>query len=187
MGQVFFRAIACGAAGLVAWLLTEPFNDRFIPIDPTQQQAGSGQMWLILLIGALVGLVAGALHGIARGSKRHAIESGLLGLVFGGIGAIFGANAGSVLAGLVMQVPAGGIAYMDMPGRMVARALALFPIGLFMGLAIGATLRSKRGVIAGLLGGAVGGLFVGFAFDSLAGMIGQTMGTLSSGAAPPEG
>ena len=81
MGQVLFRAAACGFAGLVAWLLTEPFADRFIPMDPNKQPSGSGQLWLILLIGALVGLVAGLLHGSARGSRRHALESSALGFV----------------------------------------------------------------------------------------------------------
>lgn len=187
MGQVFGRAIACGAAGLLAWLVTEPFTDRFIPIDPAQRQAGSGQMWLILLIGAFVGLTAGAMQGIARGSKRHAIESGLLGLVFGAIGSVFGANVGSVLSTMIMNVPPGGVAYMDLPGRVIARALALFPIGLFMGVAIGMTLKSKRGIMAGLLGGMVGGVFVGFAFDTFAGALGQVMATTTSGVAVPDG
>ncbi len=187
MGQVFGRAIACGAAGLLAWLLTEPFNERFIPADPNVAREGSGQMWLILLIGALVGLAAGAMHGIARGSKRHAIENGLLGLVFGAIGSVFGANFGTVLSSAIMDVPAGGIHHMSGPSLIIARALALFPIGLFMGVAIGMTLKSKRGIIAGLLGGAVGGLFVGFAFDTLAGTIGQVMATTASGVEVPAG
>jgi pSer/pThr/pTyr-binding forkhead associated (FHA) protein len=187
MGQVFFRAIACGLAGLFAWLVTEPFADRFIPLDPSKQQQGSGQMWLIILIGSLVGLTAGALQGMARGSRRHAIEMGLLGLVFGAIGSTFGAQIGAAISTVVMQVPAGGVAYMDMPGRMIARALALFPIGLFMGLAIGLTLKSKRGVMAGLMGGLVGGLFVGFAFDTLAGMIGNLSANVQSGVEIPEG
>jgi pSer/pThr/pTyr-binding forkhead associated (FHA) protein len=186
MGQVFFRAIACGAAGLLAWLITEPFAPRFIPSDPTQVRTG-GQDWLILLIGALVGLTAGALHGVARGSRRHAIESGLLGLFFGAIGSTLGASVGTMLSSMIMDVPRGGIALMDMPGRMVARALALFPIGLFMGVAIGATLKSRRGLIAGLFGGMVGGVFVGFAFDTLAGMIAQLMVSAQAGVEPPPG
>ncbi|MEX2244776.1 MAG: FHA domain-containing protein [Fimbriimonadaceae bacterium] len=186
MGQVFFRAIACGAAGLLAWLITEPFAPRFLPSDPTQAQAG-GQDWLILLIGALVGLTAGALHGVARGSRRHAIESGLLGLFFGAIGSTLGASVGTMLSAMIMDVPRGGIAMMEMPGRMIARALALFPIGLFMGIAIGATLKSKRGLIAGLFGGMVGGVFVGFAFDTLAGMIAQFMVSAQAGVEPPPG
>jgi len=185
MGQVFFRAIACGAAGLLAWLVTEPFASRYIPTDPNQARFGAGQDWLILLIGALVGLAAGALHGVARGSRRHAIESGLLGLFFGAIGSTLGASVGTMLSFGIMDVPRGGIAMMDMPERMVARALALFPIGLFMGIAIGATLKSKRGVVAGLLGGMVGGLFVGFAFDLLGDIIGpmfaQTAGSPPAG------
>ena len=185
MTQVLFRAAVCGLAGLLAWLVTEPSADRFMPIDPTKQPSGSGQIWLILLIGALVGLAAGALQGLARGSRRHTIESALLGLVFGAIGSTFGAQVGTVLATMVMDVPPGGIAHMDMPQRAVARALALMPIGVFMGLAIGATLKSKRGVVAGLMGGLVGGLFVGFAFDPL----GNVLGPLLSGssAEPPPG
>jgi pSer/pThr/pTyr-binding forkhead associated (FHA) protein len=185
LNQVLFRAAVCGLAGLLAWLVTEPSADRFIPIDPTKQPSGSGQIWLILLIGGLVGFAAGALHGLARGSRRHTIESALLGLVFGAIGSTFGAQVGTVLASMVMDVPPGGIAYMDMPERAVARALALMPIGVFMGLAIGATLRSKRGVVAGLMGGLVGGLFVGFAFDPL----GDVLGPLLAGASadPPPG
>ena len=187
MGQVFFRSIACGTAGLLAWLVTEPFADRFIPIDPSKQPIGAGQTWLIFLIGALVGLTAGALQGIARGSRRQAIENGLLGLVFGAIGSTIGASIGAQLAAMIMHVPAGGIAYMDMPGRMVARALALFPIGLCMGVAIGATLRSKRGLVAGLMGGTVGGLFVGFGFDLLAGTVSQTLLSAGPTVTPPPG
>ncbi|MCH8980179.1 MAG: hypothetical protein IH945_13210, partial [Armatimonadetes bacterium] len=158
MGQVLFRAFACGLAGFVAWLVTEPFAPRFISIDPNAVPAGSSTV-LILLVGGLVGCVAGALHGVARGSRRHMIESGLLGLIFGAIGSTVGGNIGALLASGIMDVPVGGIAYMDMPGRMIARALAFLPIGVCMGLAIGMTLKSKRGVLAGLLGGMIGGLF----------------------------
>lgn len=187
MGQVFFRAVACGIAGLLAWLVTEPFAARFIPIDPQQAPEGGGQMWLILLIGALVGLTAGALQGMARGSRRHTIEMGLLGMVFGAIGSTFGAQVGALLAVGIMQTPPGGVAYMDLPGRIVARALSLFPMGLFMGAAIGLTLKSKRGFMAGLMGGLVGGLFVGFAFDTLAGVIGNFSANLQTGVEVPPG
>ncbi len=187
MGQVFFRAIACGLAGLVAWLVTEPFADRFMPKDPSLHSVGPGQTWLIILIGALVGLAAGSLQGLARGSRRHAIEMGLLGLVFGAIGSTLGSQVGAMLASAIMDVPQGGVAYMPLATRVVARALTLFPIGLFMGAAIGATLKSKRGFLAGLMGGLVGGLFVGFAFDTLAGMIGNFSANVQSGVEIPAG
>lgn len=187
MGQVLFRAVACGVAGLLAWLVTEPFAARFIPVDPQRAPEGGGQMWLILLIGALVGLTAGGLQGLARGSRRHTIEMGLLGMVFGAIGSTFGAQVGGLLAAGIMQTPPGGVAYMDLPGRIVARALSLFPMGLFMGAAIGLTLKSKRGFMAGLMGGLVGGLFVGFAFDTLAGVIGNFSANLQVGVEVPPG
>jgi pSer/pThr/pTyr-binding forkhead associated (FHA) protein len=187
VGQVLFRAVACGVAGLLAWLVTEPFAARFIPEDPNAAPQGGGQMWLILLIGALVGLTAGALQGMARGSRRHTIEMGVLGMVFGAIGSTFGAQVGAILASAIMQAPPGGVAYMELPGRIVARALSLFPMGLFMGAAIGLTLKSKRGFMAGLLGGLVGGLFVGFAFDTLAGLIGNFSANLQVGVEVPPG
>ena len=186
MGQVLFRALACGLAGLVAWLVTEPFTERFIPIDPNAPPVGSSAV-LFLLVGGLVGGVAGALHGLARGSRRHMIESGLLGLIFGAIGSTLGATVGSVLTNMIMHPPVGGVHHLDFAPRMIARALQLMPIGLFMGVAIGLTLKSKRGLVAGLLGGLIGGLFVGFGFDLLGALITPATSTLASGIQTPPG
>ena len=151
MGQVFLRAIVCGLAGFFAWALTEPFAPNFMPLDPSVPMEGD-QSLLILLIGGFVGAAAGITHGLARGSRRHMIESGILGLIFGAIGSTLGITIGAVLANGIMDVPIGGIAHMDMPGKMIARAVNLLPMGVCMGLAIGLTLKSKRGVLAGLLG-----------------------------------
>ena len=170
MRQVFFRAIVCALAGFLAWAVTEPFAPTQLPLDPNVP-VKSNESMLILLIGGLVGLAAGVAHGLARGSRRHVIESGVLGLIFGAIGSTFGSQIGVVLVNMMMSVPNGGIAYMDMPGRMIARALALLPIGVCMGFAIGLTLKSKRGMMAGLLGGMIGGIFVGFGFDTISGLL----------------
>ena len=40
MGKVLFRSALCGVAGLVAWLVTEPFAARFISADPNKAPDG---------------------------------------------------------------------------------------------------------------------------------------------------
>lgn len=186
MGQVAFRAIVCGLAGFLAWALTEPFASNFMPIDPSVPMESNDAV-LILLIGGFVGAAAGITHGLARGSRRHMIESGILGLIFGAIGSTLGGTIGAVLANVMMHPPGGNIAYMDMPGRMIARAVAFLPMGVCMGLAIGISMKSKRGIMAGLLGGMIGGLFVGFGFDLLSTLIGPLSSAATSSVTPPEG
>ncbi|MCH8979673.1 MAG: hypothetical protein IH945_10600, partial [Armatimonadetes bacterium] len=186
MGQVLFRALACGLAGFVAWLVTEPFAPRFIPIDPTVEPVGS-QAVLFLLLGGLVGGVAGTLQGMARGSRRHIIESGLLGLIFGAIGSTVGAQIGVNAAAMIMHPPVGGVHFLEGAPRVIARTLQLMPVGLCMGVAIGLTLKSKRGLMAGLLGGLFGGLFVGLSFDLLGALLNPATSAIASRVQPPEG
>ncbi|HXH61165.1 MAG TPA: FHA domain-containing protein [Fimbriimonadaceae bacterium] len=186
MGKVIFRAFICGLAGLAAWAVTEPFAPQFIPVDPTKH-TGSGQAWLILLIGALVGLAAGLLQGLGNGSRKQALILASLGFLFGAIGSTFGASIGEMLTQLVFHTSTGGVAYLNQPERTVARALSILPIGLCMGLAIGLTLKSKRGLLAGIVGGTIGGIVTGFGFDTVADLLGHVMATAQSGTKVPPG
>lgn len=183
MNRPLASAFLCGLAGFFAWLATEPFMPRYIPSDPSQNVVSS-QGWFVLLIGALVGGSAGFLQGRAVGGRRRVIESVALGLIFGSIGSSFGAGVGGALTTLVMHVSPGEVAYMQGPSRIVARALSLLPMGALMGLAIGATLRSKRGLLAGLLGGALGGAFVGLSFDLVAELLSNFMATADTAPVP---
>jgi hypothetical protein len=188
MGPVFLRAIVCGAAGLLAWLATEPMQPRYLPESgATVARSGVSEAALILALGGLVGLAAGALHGWQTGSRRALWLSATLGCVFGAFGATFGRVAGSGFAVSMVQIPPGGIAYLEMPDRLIARFLVLFAIGLCVGAAVGLAQRTWRGFLSGVVGGAVGGTVAGLSFDVVLGFVSPAQSALAFAANAPPG
>lgn len=188
MGSVVLRAIVCGVAGLLAWLATEPMQPRYLPESgATLARSGVSEAALILALGGLIGLAAGALHGWQTGSRRSFWLSATLGCVFGAFGATFGRIVGSGFAAGMTQVPPGGIAYMEMPDRLIARFLVLFSIGLFVGAAVGLAQRTWRGFLSGVIGGAVGGAVAGLSFDVVLEFVSPAQSAVSMFAQAPPG
>lgn len=159
------KGLLCAAAATVAWLVTAPMFPRLFK-DPRQIVAG---FIYVLLVCSFIGGAAGFWQGWQRGSKSRAILDALLGLIFGAVGGYFGNGIGGSIATAlfgtkVFLVETGAV-------QIVARMIVLTFQGAFLGLAIGATLRSTRGAISGFVGGALAGLVAGSTFDLISSLV----------------
>lgn len=153
--RVVQRALICGIAGALAWLLVEPFfpKDLAFRNDPRWVQV---EYIFFATLGAFIGLVGGLDYGRQRGGTRNIALAGGLGLLCGVIGALIGHAVGGVVFSLLSPIPGMG---------WLARIAAITPAGMLLGLAIGITLMSARGALSGAVGGAIGGFVTGALFD----------------------
>ncbi len=159
MNRVFSRAILCGLAGVVAWILTEPL----MPANALSDEWSQAESRMVFAVFALIGLTAGTHQGLARGGKRAVGFGALLGLVFGVIGGFLGYQIGGGIAtGLF------GPLWTTSSAVIPARAIVFSLVGLGLGGGIGLSQFRARIVMAGLFGGLVGGLVSGLLFDPLA-------------------
>lgn len=175
MGQVLFKMLAGAVAALLGWAMWEPF----LPKEIGATTWGQVEIKMVLTVGALIGLAVGGVNGLMQGSRGHALRGAGLGLVLGAIGASLGHSIGGATVGsLFPGVFQGAYA---LPIQIVARIMALTPIGLCLGLAIGAGGWTARRVFVGGLGGAIGGLASGASFDIIASALQPFMLALQGG------
>ena len=166
MGQLLFKTLVGAVAGLLSWLIWEPFAPAVGP------EWAAWELRLQLTAFFAIGLMVGAVNGWTKGSKLHALREGLLGGLFGVVGGSLGMAVGEMLIG----------AYGHAPGNMadpivistIARILALTPIAMLLGAGIGASTLSLRGMFQGAVGGFVAGALTSSTFD----MIGQAVGKM---------
>lgn len=126
---------------------------------------------MVLLAGIFIGGSIAGLSGYAQGGTRHTMRGLGLGALFGAFGVFAGYGLGS---SLVSTIFGSGVFIRgeSLPVTMMARMLAILPMGAFLGLAVGgATLNMKR-TVQGVIGGLIAGAVAGFAFDPIA----QAMG-----------
>lgn len=176
MGHIFFQALVGAAAGLMAWAIAEPM----FPKNFTGTEWGRVELIFILLLGALVGLGVGAARGFKQGGKIHLIRSAGIGLLFGAIGASFGYQFGGGLRQAIFpMVSFTGNEAIFM--RIPARIIGLAPIGLFLGLAIGAGGWTFKRIMVGATGGLIGAAIAGGLFDIVADIISPAQLALKGG------
>lgn len=168
-----FKAFVGGVAGLLAWLIAEPFAPSF-----TDARWVGWERTFIALIGILVGGAVGGLSGWLRGGNTHTIRGIGLGALFGMIGIQFGDGLGSP----IYHAMSGGVAVGGLL-TMPARAIALTLVGSGLGLGIGASSLNGKRALQGLIGGAAGGALGGLLFDPLALILGQLILTANHTAA----
>lgn len=173
MGSILFRALIGGIAGTAAWALTEPMAGRAFD----SAAWGRYEMAFVILLGALIGVALGAYGGWLRGSRRHTFVGAGIALVFGAVGASIGYGIG----GWTTNSLYGNQIFMDptipIQIKTAARVLALTPIGLCVGAAIGASSLTVRQLVVGATGGAIGGAVGGALFDPIGGAIGNLVAT----------
>ncbi|HRF59491.1 MAG TPA: FHA domain-containing protein [Fimbriimonadaceae bacterium] len=173
MGSILFRALIGGVAGTAAWALTEPMAGRAFD----SADWGRYEMAFVVLLGALIGVALGAYGGWLRGSRRHTLVGAAIALLFGAVGASIGYGIG----GWLTYALYGTNVFMDptipVQIKVTARILALTPIGLFVGAAIGASSLTVRQLVVGATGGAIGGAVGGALFDPIGGAIGNLIAT----------
>lgn len=177
MGQVLFKMLAGAVAALVGWAVWEPF----LPKEIGATTWGEVEVRMILTVGALVGLAVGGVNGLMQGSRAHALRGAGLGLVLGAVGASLGHSVGGTIVGTLFPGVFQG-AY-ALPIQIVARIIALTPIGLCLGLAIGAGGWTARRIFVGGLGGAIGGVASGASFDIIGSALQPFMLALQGGTA----
>lgn len=115
------------------------------------------------VLGAMIGASIGGINGYLTGGKIHTLRGLAIGLVFGIFGITFGAKIGMLLVGGTFgpNVFSSGNVVLT----ILARTLALTPIGGVLGAAIGASSLSVKRIKLGLIGGLIGGAIGGFSFD----------------------
>lgn len=166
MGKMLGRAVLCGLAGLIGWILTEPM----MPGIPNSPDWAAAELRMVFAVFALIGLTAGIHQGLARGGKLAAGFGAALGLVFGLIGGLLGYQVGGQVALALF-----GPNWLMSAAVIPARAIVFSCLGLGLGAGIGLTQFRARILIAGLFGGLVGGLVSGLMFDPLATAIGSLL------------
>lgn len=164
MGKPFVKLVLGGLAGFVVWMIMEPSAPK--SLQDSQWEVWSGQ--LVAWLGLAIGLVIGGYNGWLQGSKWHLIRGLLLGALLGWVGAIFGANLGDTL---IRHTVGEGIfttaSIAKLPIIILARVVALTPVGTFLGAAVGASTLNWRRTIQGAIGGTIGAGIGGALFDTL--------------------
>lgn len=161
MGKILGKAMLCALAGGLVWLIIEPL----FPGSVTDLSWGRVEAWFIGCLMFAIGATAGFWHGWQRGGKSNIWMGVLMGGVFGTIGGMLGSQIGG---GLVYAFFGGPEVFLSTgwsPVTVMARFVAFFPIGLFLGAGAGISLRSFRGVMAGAVGGLIGAGISGLTFD----------------------
>lgn len=175
MGQLSLKTLVGGLAGLAIWAILEPSAPGL------GQGWGAWEMMFVLALGAGIGLAVGALNGWIQGSKIHLLRGAGFGLLFGAIGIMLGYQLGSTVSSAlfgnaVLIDPTASIAT-----KTIARVIALTPIGIFLGAAIGASSLNWRRTFQGAIGGLIGGALGGGLFDTLGSIVGGMNVALQGG------
>jgi pSer/pThr/pTyr-binding forkhead associated (FHA) protein len=182
MGQIFLQAFLGALAGLLTWVFVEPsFPDN--PVDP---KWGTVEAIFILTLGGLVGLAVGTARGMRQGGKVHLLRHAGVGLLFGAIGATLGASIGGVLKDAIFP----GVTFRgsdSIVAEIPARVIALAPIGLFLGAAIGAGGMTLKRITVGATGGLIGGALGGMLFDPVSAAVGPFLLTIKGGQSVTQG
>lgn len=176
MGKMLVKAILCGIAGVVGWLIMEPSMPRMIG-DP---QWAAKENMMLFFVCTLIGLACGVFTGLQQGTKHHLIRSSLIGTFLGIAGGMLGYKIGGMLVAGIYG-PDIFTRGAPLPVAATARMVALTPIGLGLGAAIGATHMSWRGLMSGAIGGFLGGLAAGALFDVTSFVLGPFISIATSG------
>lgn len=170
MGRLFAKFMIGGIAGLLAWMICEPAAPRSVT-------GGGWENWegiFSLTLGAFIGLAVGGLDGFTRGGKRHTAMGLGLGLVFGAIGMTFGHSLGGALAHAVFGNSIFVQNY-NVLAQIPARVLALTPMGICLGAAIGGSSLTMKRTIQGAIGGGIGAGIAAALFDIVSSVLGSTI------------
>ncbi len=171
MGSLFFRFLAGGAAGLIAWAVMEPSA----PKDLVNTEAwGRWELQFMLAFTTIVGIVIGGYDGYIRGGKVHLVQ----GLVLGGVFGVIGGMAGYELGGKIAEAMVGPGGFED-PHNVLkiipARATFFTCMGLFLGAGIGLSSLTGKRVLQGAIGGAIGAAIGGALFDIVGVLLGAAL------------
>ncbi|MDI6785048.1 MAG: FHA domain-containing protein, partial [bacterium] len=152
--------------GFLAWVVTEVFYDDYRRTTSMIEMLVE-MGFLGGCMGALIGVCLGAVEGITSRVGEKAVQGGLIGL---GIG-FAGGMIGGVFGQIIYSFFGGGSGRLGFVEQIMIRAIAWGLIGLFVGLAQGVAIRSKKKIVNGLLGGLIGGTVGGGLFDIVGSLV----------------
>ena len=163
MGSLLWKLLVGGITGLVVWMVLEPLA----PAASGGENWAAWELKLVLVLGAATGLTVGALNGFIQGSKLHLFRSAALGLVFGAVGAPLGYQIGGQITNALFPSTVFVDPTISIATKTIARVIALTPIGLFLGAAIGASSLNAQRFLQGAIGGLIGAAIGGALFDTV--------------------
>lgn len=161
MGKPLLKMLLGALAGLVVWLIMEPFAPK--ALESSEWEIYSVRV--LQTLGMAIGLVLGAFSGWQQGGRLRI----LLGFVLGGLFGFIGARLGMLVGTFLVQHTIGEHVFNT--GNVIlaipARIMALTPVGTFVGAGIGlSTLNWRRG-LQGVIGGTIGGGLGAALFDPI--------------------
>jgi len=169
MKSVTFKAMAGLTGGVLGWAIMEPSA----PTNLADPAWNAWQIRFLLVVSALISLGVCAVSGWQKGSWAHVIRQSILGIVLGSIGGTLGVAVGDHLANGLMPGFNPELASTAIVAAIAWRTLALAPIGLFVGLGIGAAGLSVSRTIQGAIGGLFAGILSGLTFDIIGASLGH--------------
>lgn len=168
MGRALFMFLVGSLAGIVSFMISEPFAAR----ATTDQEWARHSSVFGVVSGILIASFLGMASGHAQGSRTHLLRGlgagVLMGFIFGPIGIAFGNALFATLGG--------------QGGSYISRVIGWTGFGAFIGLGAAATegivarslIRTYQAVVGGLLGGLAGG----FAFETAAMVFGKSLASV---------
>ncbi len=167
-GNLMVQMLIAGLiAGFLAWLATEPWTED----SGQREDITSLYLYTMLffgLIGAIVGMVLGAVEGLLSSAFMRMLRDAGLGLAIGAVGGAIAGFAGQLVYGTIT----GGAAEPSLPAVLVGRTIGWALAGLAIGVAQGARYFAWNRIVNGLIGGAVGGTIGGLLFDPIGMIVG---------------
>lgn len=162
----------------VALYITEtpdphPPEKAYMSLSRLNSRNAAASFLIFSLVAGFIGLAIGAVDGIICRVFKRAVIGGLVGFFIGFIGGFFS----TILGGIVYQ-PLHNLAMKQFTADMsfttlgfliqiIGRTLAWGVVGMATGLGYGISLRSRRLIFYGFIGGILGGLFGGMFFDPI--------------------
>ncbi len=171
--KILMSLLAGTFAALLAWVCID-FNPWYhLPqsfASATFFENVRSQMAITLVFGCFVGAALGAVNGMFSASGRMTQRYVGWGIVIGGLGGFLGLYFGQMFFGPLYNIAnrmsamaaTKPIAFVF---QVFARAIGWALIGVFVGIAQGIPINSKRAMRHGALGGLIGGLIGGTMFE----------------------
>ncbi len=169
--RILLGALFGAVGGLLGFvfqeLLTKHDLDTLVMSEAAQMR---NMMVQGLLVGMMLGLALGMVEGVATGARDRVLFGAVSGAAIGAIGGVMGLYLGSIVFSLALfghpqEYLMRRLDLLDFLQLVIARALGWTFLGALPGLAVGASTRSRKRALHGLIGGLIGGFLGGLLFD----------------------
>lgn len=145
----------------------------FMSLSRLNSRHNTAAWFMFSLVAGFIGLAIGAVDGIICRVFKRALIGGGVGLFIGVVGGFFSTIFGGLiyhpLTTLALKQSTDSMTFSTFGFliQIIARTLAWGVLGMATGLGYGVSLRSKRLVLYGFIGGVIGGLLGGMFFDPI--------------------